>query len=175
MDFLKLESSQVKGLHCQDCDIASCTTSEMRTPVSKKDAGVKQADMSKLEWDKKLKMYFIKRNPDKSCTFFDHFTERCSLPAERRFNSCLVFPMRVYRFEGERTYDLIVSLKCPSALTLWECIKEQDRSAVNYAILSAKIFAGDKDYADHVAEKTKDFKEVITIGELDFWSNREVV
>lgn len=154
----------VKGLNCGDCEISSCTTSNMRTPVSKADAKEKKADMSKLIWDDDVGMYFIKRNEDHTCSFYDHFEERCSLPLERRFNSCLVYPVRVHRGQYDVADQIILNANCPSAMSLFDLYARRDESVVNYIRGAVKIFSWDKDYRDHVLKKTKDFKRVLRLG-----------
>lgn len=161
MDFQK-----VKGLSCDKCDIASCNTSVMRTPVSNYDAALKRADMRKLEWDSKTNMFYITRNEDKTCSFFDHTEQRCSLPLERRFNSCLVYPVRVYKSTAGFIY-LIVNKQCPSALGIFDMYARREPSTVAYVKTAAKIYKEDIDYYNHVLNKTKDFSELLT---LDFFN-----
>jgi Fe-S-cluster containining protein len=166
-DYQSMDCQRVKGLNCATCDIASCTTSVMRTPVSKLDAEVKKADMSKLEWDKEHGMYFIKRNEDKSCQFFDPLTERCSLPLERRFNSCLVYPVRVYQ---QATIKVILNRTCPSALSLFDMVARREPSSCKYISTASKIFTWDADYRRHVLKKTKGFDTLLLLGDLSYWT-----
>lgn len=167
-----MDCQKVKGLNCGICDIASCTTSVMRTPVSKMDADAKEADLSKLEWDDNAGMYFIKRNEDKTCQFFDQFTERCSLSLAERFNSCLVYPVRVYRASCQRI-ELILNAKCPSALSLFDMVSRREKSSCLYVKTAAKIFDWDTDYRNHVLDKTKEFTQILLVGSLSYWRGWE--
>ncbi len=167
IDYDQMDCQKVKGLNCATCDIASCTTSVMRTPVSKLDAEAKKADMSKLEWDIDHGIYFIKRNEDKTCQFFEQNSQRCSLPIERRFNSCLVYPVRVYQSDAIR---LILNMNCPSALSLFDMVARRETSSCNYIKNAAKIFNWDTVYKMHVLKKTADFKTLLLIGDLSYWS-----
>jgi len=138
----------------------------MRTPVSALDAKLKKADIDCLEYDIETGMYFIKRNPDKACIFFDILTERCSLPLEKRFNSCLVYPVRLYIDKKDYEVYVILNKTCPSALSLFDMYSRREPSAVNYIKTATKIIMADAEYRNHVLEKTKDFTEILRIGTL---------
>ncbi len=166
MDYTTMDCSIVKGLNCKDCRISSCTTSNMRTPVSKADAKEKEADMSKLIWDDDVGMYFIKRNDDHTCSFYDRNERKCSLPIENRFNSCLVYPVRVYRDRYDGIEKVILNVTCPSATNLFDLYARRDQSVVNYIKGAVQIFLWDHDYRNHVIEKTKDFKKVLRLGSI---------
>ncbi len=163
-----MDYEKVKGLNCDTCDIASCTTSVMRTPVSKFDAEAKKTNMNKLEWDKERGMYFIKRNEDRTCQFFDHNEQKCSLPLARRFNSCLVYPVRVYQSD---TVKLILNRKCPSALSLFDMVARRNPTTCAYISNAARIFMLDGDYRRHVLSKTKNFDTLLLIGDLSYWGS----
>jgi hypothetical protein len=157
-----MDYSKVKGLVCNVCDIASCTTSVMRTPVSRHDAFIKEADMDRLEWDEEKKMYFIIRNEDKTCSFFDPIDQKCSLPLERRFNSCLVYPIRVYESPYGNIY-LIVNKQCPSALGIFDMYARREPSTVAYVETARQIYEDDEAYYRHVLDKTKGFSELLIL------------
>ena len=156
----------VKGLNCGSCDIASCTTSVMRTPVSALDAELKDADMEGLDYDTEAGMYFIKRIDGQTCYFYNRITERCGLPIERRFNSCLIYPCRIYVGKDCTDPQIILNVKCPSALSLFDMYSRREPSTVRYIKTATKILMEDDDYRNHVIEKTKNFTHVLRVGSV---------
>ncbi len=166
-----MDYQKVKGLNCNLCTISSCTTAAMRTPVSKVDATVKDADLSRLEYDEEKRMFYIKKGSDNVCSFYDKVSEKCELPLHKRFNSCLIFPVRIY-LKGGVDY-LILNKNCPSATSLFDMVARREPSAVNYVISAAKIFSLDKDYRAHVYKNTENFTDILLLGVFSVWSNRE--
>lgn len=167
INFAEMDYRKVKGLSCNYCDISSCEHSVMHTPVSKFDAEQKKVDLENLEWNEEDGMYYIKKDLLGKCVYFDTQIKECNLPIEQRFNSCLLFPVRVYSSNDK--VKLILNINCPSSITLFDLVARREPSVCRFVKNAAKIFNEDVDYRNHVINKTKEFDKVLLIGNLDDW------
>ena len=167
INYKEMDWKNVKGLSCNYCNISSCENSIMYTPVSKFDVVQKKAQLDNLEWSNEDKIYYIKKDNYGKCIYFDSYIKECILPIERRFNSCLLFPVRVYY--SNYKIKLILNINCPSSLTLFDYVARREPSVCRFVKNAAKIFSEDKEYSLHVLNKTKDFDKVLLIGNLSDW------
>jgi Fe-S-cluster containining protein len=168
MDFRHTDYQNVKGLNCHLCKISSCKSSVgfYRTPVSKLDAEVKKMNFDNLEWENKTGFYWVKRNPDTSCSFFDRDKNRCQLNSNKRPNACLVYPVRIYMGKYDIAEQVILTKKCPYALSLFDFYARREPSVVNYIKGAVKLFEWDHDFRLYVIEQTKDFSDLLRIGPM---------
>lgn len=163
-----LDFQKVRGLDCHTCNISSCQSSRgfFRTPISALDVELKGLDPQFLEWDYDVGLYRIPRRVDGTCIYYGHSLSKCVLSVEERPNPCLVYPVRVYKPSNDKATQVILHMKCPSSLALFDLYARREPSVVNYIKNAVHIFAWDHDFREFVLKQTKDFDKLLKIGPI---------
>ncbi len=171
MDLRHMGCHAVEGLECTTCKISSCCHPYMKTPVSYYDAHKKKLKEKYLKEDKKKGMFFLDRFHDGYCIYFDRKFSCCSLEAERRPTSCLVFPVRLKEINVGMVSEkrVILNMKCPSAIPMAEALIAGDKSVIQYIKTAVKLFEEDTSYAQFVLNNTKDFVVTLDLGSFGEW------